>query len=175
MAFKDGKLVAFSANSNEERLWWDRQDSSHHGIPVIGKIKGDKLGRSATMEYSPEDGSLISVTNIVKGNRKDGKYMEWFSLDNEIPSVEETFENGYLVGRRVINYPNGQIRMDDNFENGSLSGRSVTYFEDGQIETDANYVSGHLEGPFTSYHENGQVYSSGTYERDRRASCRERV
>lgn len=165
VAFKNGKLVAFSANSNEERIWWDRQDSSHHGIPVIGKIKGDKLGRSATMEYSPEDGSLISVTNIFKGNRKDGKYMEWLSLDNEIPRVVETFEHGYLVGRRVINYPNGQIRKDENFENGSLSGRSVTYFEDGQIETDANYVSGHLEGPFMSYHKNGQVYYSGTYER----------
>lgn len=165
VAFKNGKLVAFSANSNEERLWWDRQDSSHHGIPVIGKIKGDKLGRSATMEYSPEDGSLISVTNIVKGNKKDGKYMEWFSLDNETPRVEETFEHGYLVGRRVINYPNGQIRQDENYEKGSLSGRAVTYFDDGQIETDANYVSGRLDGPFTSYHENGQVYYSGTYER----------
>lgn len=165
VAFKNGKLVAFSANSNEERLWWDRQDSSHHGIPVIGKIKGDKLGRSATMEYSPEDGSLISVTNIVKGNKKDGKYMEWFSLDNETPRVEETFDHGYLVGRRVINYENGQIRKDENYENGSLSGRAVTYFQDGQIETDANYVSGRLEGPFTSYHENGQVYYTGTYER----------
>lgn len=165
VAFKNGKLVAFSANSNEERLWWDRQDSSHHGIPVIGKIKGDKLGRSATMEYSPEDGSLISVTNIVKGNKKDGKYMEWFSLDNETPRVEETFDHGYLVGRRVINYENGQIRKDENYENGSLSGRAVTYFQDGQIETDANYVRGRLEGPFTSYHENGQVYYTGTYER----------
>lgn len=165
VAFKNGKLVAFSANSNEERLWWDRQDSSHHGIPVIGKIKGDKLGRSATMEYSPEDGSLISVTNIVKGNKKDGKYMEWFSLDNETPRVEETFEHGYLVGRRVIHYPNGQIRQDENYEKGSLSGRAVTYFDDGQIETDANYVSGHLDGPFTYYHENGQVHYSGTYER----------
>lgn len=165
VAFKNGKLVAFSANSNEERLWWDRQDSSHHGIPVIGKIKGDKLGRSATTEYSPEDGSLISVTNIVKGNKKDGKYMEWFSLDNETPRVEETFDHGYLVGRRVINYENGQIRKDENYENGSLSGRAVTYFQDGQIETDANYVRGRLEGPFTSYHENGQVYYTGTYER----------
>ena len=165
VAFKNGKLVAFSANSNEERLWWDRKDSSHRGIPVIGKIKGDKLGRSATMEYSPEDGSLISVTNIVKGNMKDGKYMEWFSLDNETPRVEVTFEHGYIVGRRVINYPNGQIRKDENYENGLLSGRAVTYFDDGQIETDANYVNGRLDGPFTSYHENGQVYYSGTYER----------
>ena len=165
VAFKNGKLVAFSANNSEDRLWWDRQDSSHHGIPVIGKIKGDKLGRSATMEYSPEDGSLISVTNIVKGNRKDGKYMEWFSLENETPRVEETFDHGYLVGRRVINYENGQIRKDENYENGSLSGRAVTYFQDGQIETDANYVSGRLDGPFTYYHENGQVYYTGTYER----------
>ena len=117
------------------------------------------------MEYSPEDGSLISVTNIAKGNKKDGKYMEWFSLDNETPRVEETFDHGYLVGRRVINYPNGQIRQDENYEKGSLSGRAVTYFEDGQVETDANYVSGRLDGPFTHYHENGQVYYSGTYER----------
>ena len=165
VAFKNGKLVAFSANSNEERLWWDRQDSSHRGIPVIGKIKGDKLGRSATMEYSPEDGSLISVTAIFKGNKKNGKYAEWFSLDNETPIIEEEFDNGYLVGRRVFYYENGQIRIDENYEKGLLSGRYVSYYENGQIETDANYVSGRLEGPITSYHENGQVYYSGTYER----------
>lgn len=165
VAFKNGKLVAFSANSNEERLWWDRKDSSHRGIPVIGKIKGDKLGRSATMEYSPEDGSLISVTDIFKGNKKNGKYAEWFSLDNETPSIEEEFDNGYLVGRRVFYYENGQIRIDENYEKGLLSGRYVSYYENGQIETDANYVSGRLEGPITSYHENGQVYYSGTYER----------
>lgn len=165
VAFKNGKLVAFSANSNEKRLWWDRQDRSHNGIPVIGKIKGDKLGRSATIEYSSEDGSLISVTDIFKGNKKNGKYAEWFSLDNETPSIEEEFDNGYLVGRRVFYYENGQIRIDENYEKGLLSGRYVSYYENGQIETDANYVSGRLEGPITSYHENGQVYYSGTYER----------
>lgn len=165
VAFKNGKLVAFSANNRNERLWWDRQDRSHNGIPVIGKIKGDKLGRSATIEYSSEDGSLISIKDIFKGNKKNGKYAEWFSLDNETPSIEEEFDNGYLVGRRVFYYKNGQIRIDENYEKGLLSGRSVSYYENGQIETDANYDGGRLEGPYTNYHENGQVYYTGTYER----------
>ncbi|MBQ2006186.1 MAG: hypothetical protein II205_01315, partial [Bacteroidales bacterium] len=50
VAFKNGKLLAFSANSNNRVLWWDKQDASHDGIPVIGKLSNDELGRSGVIE-----------------------------------------------------------------------------------------------------------------------------
>ena len=48
VAFKDGKLLAFSANDSHTRVWWDRTDTSHYGIPVTRKIEGDELGRSTS-------------------------------------------------------------------------------------------------------------------------------
>lgn len=47
VAFKDGKLLAFSANDTHTRVWWDRQDQSHYGIPLTMKVEGDELGRTA--------------------------------------------------------------------------------------------------------------------------------
>jgi len=58
VAFVDGKLTAFSANDRNEKVWWDRRDESHEDIVVLGRIKGDSLGRSATCCFNPETGNV---------------------------------------------------------------------------------------------------------------------
>ena len=85
VAFFDGKLAAFSANSNRWRVWWDRQDNSHAGVVVSGKVKGDPLGRRATMEFDPGTGALTDVRDIYRWEKSGWGKSVYDSLKSEVP------------------------------------------------------------------------------------------
>ncbi len=116
VAFKDGKLLAFSANSAAEKLWWDRKDNPHAGLPVTGAIQGDELGRKATFEYDNE-GNLTGMSTIFKGNLENGEYTEWD--DNGNISRIESHKDGKLDGRSQT-FESGKLVFDEYFNNGNL-------------------------------------------------------
>ncbi len=76
VAFVDGKLVAFSANYFSKKIWWDRMDECHEGIVVLGRVKGDPLGRSAQHVYDPETGRA-RYENIIR--RHDDVFVERYA------------------------------------------------------------------------------------------------
>lgn len=158
VAFKDGKLLAFSANDDQYVLWWDRQDAPHYGIPAGWlPIKGDALGRSVSYIYTeggmlrPEEDSML-----IKGNRQNGEYTEWwpngnmsehgFFKDGKRDGIYEEYNEkwGYLRSR--INYKNGEREglAEYFYENGEIRNRS--YWENGwAIKAEQFYLGGNLE------------------------------
>lgn len=95
VAFKDGKLLAFSANDSEDVIWWDRNDESHEYIPIVGKVPNDRYGRSALMEIH-DDGQVDYSNYHIGSENKDGAYMRW-SDDGELIQSGE-YKDGKFTG-----------------------------------------------------------------------------
>lgn len=112
-AFSNGKLVAFFA-SDGAPTWWDRMDKPHSEIPVVGKIKGDALGRTATMLVS-ENGEVVGYSAIHKGDKKNGLYEEWYNLEQL--HRRGTFKNGQPNGIFEQWHSNGVRQSYVEFEN----------------------------------------------------------
>lgn len=114
-AFKDGKVIGFFA-SDSEPTWWDRMDAPHSEIPVMGKIKGDALGRTATILYN-ERGEMAGYDNIHKGDKQNGLYEEWYNLEQL--RRRGTFKNGRREGIFESWFPNGvrqtYVEFEDDF------------------------------------------------------------
>jgi len=58
VAFKDGKLLAFSANNRNQTLWWDRSDAPHGDVFAAGIDK--------TVEQRP-DGTRVERETSIDG------------------------------------------------------------------------------------------------------------
>ncbi len=92
VAFRNGKLLAFSANSRSAVAWWDRQDESHEGIPVEGRIAGDALGRLGTTIYY--NNGNVGYYNIHKGSKgPNGRVVEWASINSPSPDAVITYDH----------------------------------------------------------------------------------
>lgn len=181
VAFKDGKLLAFSANDDKRvRLWWDRQDSPHYDIPAGWRlIKGDALGREVQYVYS-ENGMLKPEENsfMKKGNRENGEYTEWYPNGNlsehgfykngKNDGLYETYNErrGYLYSR--INYkegvqeglseyfhPNGTLRSRTNWKDGKIDGTHELFHDDGSLSYIRHYKGGSYDGLAASYNRDG--------------------
>ena len=128
-AFNNGKLVAFFA-SDGAPTWWDRMDKPHSEIPIVGKIKGDALGRTATMLVS-ESGEMVGYDNIHKGDKKNGLYEEWYDLEQM--HRRGTFVNGKQDGEFESWYKNGVKQTEANFKDGIVAEYRNQWYEDGKI------------------------------------------
>ncbi|MBR5660567.1 MAG: hypothetical protein IKW99_03360 [Bacteroidales bacterium] len=169
VAFKDGKLLAFSANDKKTRLWWDRKDESHYGIPVTQKIEGDELGRSAS--FIIEDGQLVKEpgSHLFKGNRQNGLYEEWSSDGNTI--IERTsYKDGQEEGLTEAWYPNnGQMQRRTTMKNGNYVGRYEAWFDNGQKQVDMTLTEeGFNDGERKAWWKNGNPRSEGRYKSGKR-------
>ena len=164
VVFKNGKLLAFSANDTSDRVWWDKQDKSHDGIPVIGKIKGDKLGRAGNIEYDPETGEQGEITDIHKGNKQNGHYQEWRNLEAEHPWVDADYKDGKLEGKYITRYSSGAVQMEQSMADGVANGECTTYRDDGTVWTHHVAKNGRIVGESVAYHQDGSVESSTEYD-----------
>lgn len=90
VAFKNGRLLAFSANSIWKRVWWDRMDRPHEGVPVA-KSLNDAGNRKCTSIIDPKTGKEKGVTNIFRNESKDGYTIRknWDGIDGPIVSVQK--------------------------------------------------------------------------------------
>lgn len=164
VAFKDGKLLAFSAN-NGPRRWWDRMDKSHEGIPVEGKMPGDKLGRSAVMEYDPVDGTATVVGDMWKGNPDNGPFETYYDT-GELRS-RSTRKNHEDVGLVEKWHKNGQKSAEfTNNELGRTDGPAKTWHANGQLSGQGRFRNGYTEGVWESWYENGQKKLREVYPED---------
>ena len=141
VVFKDGKLLAFSANNSSEVLWWDRMDKPTKGIPVAKKLDNN---RNATSVINPKNGKEIGIVDIHSSETKNGVTIEkkWAHIDDKYPTVER-IERGNLVARvqrysrsgySAIEYvmsgrPEGISSIIDD-----RSGKQYAFYPDGSID-----------------------------------------
>ncbi|MCC8175147.1 MAG: hypothetical protein LIO91_01750, partial [Bacteroidales bacterium] len=166
VAFKDGELLAFRGWSRPidpedeyvddghipaARTWWDSQDSNFVGIPVRVKL-GD--GRRGVKEYNPRSGEWGRVTNIERGDRKNGVYETWYNEDQissrgewknkkEVGTHRHWDVDGSLVSELVYHddgtntirlYENGVLVEESTNDNktGRYIGEHKRWFNDGK-------------------------------------------
>ena len=173
VAFKDGKLTAFFASDNKfELTWWDRQDAPHYdGIPTVGKIPGDELGRSGTIVYDEETGDIASVTNIFKGNKQNGTYEEWY--DKGRKKVRERYKDGKRDGLWEAWHENGQQQSRLHYKGGEPDGLQEGWHENGQQRSRLYYKDGKRDGLQEVWDDNGQPSSREHYKDGKRDGLQE--
>lgn len=191
-AFKDGKLLAFSANDSGTKVWWDRQDTSHYGIPITKKIEGDELGRSAVhvLQYeavmrkdalerdlahkyncppyrlrelaSPED-----IARLDEVNREIAAQREAGMLGFQKEGGAHLFKGNRQNGVYEEWSTDGETLLERiHYKDGKANGISESWYQNGQQHERATMKDDHYVGPVTVWHENGQVRLQGNFDED---------
>lgn len=90
VAFKGGRLLAFSANSSKEITWWDRQDHPYNNIPVTQSLNDEKK-RKQTVEINPKTGKEVRRSNIFSVANEDGYTIRrnWNKIDGPMVSAQK--------------------------------------------------------------------------------------
>ena len=164
VAFKDGKLLSFSANDSKKRVWWDRQDKPHDGVPVSMKMPNDELGRSAIYEYNLETGEMGEPTDIHRGNKQNGTYETWTD-DGKMLQSRAQYKDGKRHGiTEVWHRSNGKLWIRETYNNG-VQVDYESWYEDGKpwIVKHAD-SEGRRQGEQLEYHENGQLALRQNYK-----------
>ena len=165
VAFQDGKLIAFSANRGPHRLWWDRQDQAHDGIPALGKIPGDKLGRSGTTVYNASTGQYMGSDGpYYKGNKENGEYTYWEERIGK-PVGTEHYKNGKKDGVQEYWFRNGQRREKSTYVNGVRDGLFQRWYDNGQEQERVIFTNGNPDSKQVRWWSNGQIEYECTYVR----------
>ncbi len=90
VAFKDGEIVSFMGTEEEgdeprpeqpagdmcAEQWWDRDDASYPGVPVVHAVKFDGAD-CCQVHIHTRDGKITPWGKIWKGNLKDGVAYVW--------------------------------------------------------------------------------------------------
>lgn len=161
VAFKNGKLLAFSANRGSVR-WWDRMDEPHVGIPVEGKIPNDELGRSGVIEYDPADGEATVVRDMWRGNPDNGPFEIYY--DTGQLRRRSTRKDTFDVGPVEVWHMNGQKSAEfTNNELGNTEGEFKTWHPNGQLHTTGTMMNGRPVGVHETYFDNGQLEMKSVY------------
>lgn len=146
------------------------------------KVSGRKNG--VWREYANGNGLLTKLTEYKMG-RKNGACIT-FSVIGQV-TVDETFVNDTLQGKRTTYLNNGRVKTTEYFIDGILNGEKKSYYEDTKIQEEAfykngvrdgvskwyrqngktaleyNYKNGELQGPAKEYDDNGVLKREGNY------------
>jgi antitoxin component YwqK of YwqJK toxin-antitoxin module len=149
--------------------------------------------KTETVEVKGENGKLIESFEINKENGKKNGVRQIFDEEGWL-SLEESYKDDVLQGKRTFFYKNGKPREVENYENGILvgevnvfyengvlqikkyyiqkNGESVlegileSYYDNGRLKEKITYVNGQLNGTFEEYHKNGKLTAKGRYRED---------
>ncbi len=95
VAFRDGRLVAFSAGVKHSREWWDRMDTSYSEMWWgESDIPNDPLGRRARFEKDGYIGHEELLGGIYRGSKVSGLCERFRSIDDTEPYSREFYCNG---------------------------------------------------------------------------------
>lgn len=180
VAFMDGKLLAFSANDTDDRVWWDRVDVDHPGVPYVEKVQDDALNRKQNMYIDPETGEVTEGI-MFRGNQQNGLYECWYSdgticsrtnykdgkYDGESEHYSEfgrlmsriNYKGGAMDGTQESYYENGQLREKTEYKDGVTDGAHEMWTPDGILQSRVHYKDGVLDGVAESWHSNGLLKS----------------
>ncbi|MBS1638127.1 MAG: hypothetical protein JST26_19600 [Bacteroidetes bacterium] len=108
--------------------------------------------------YKDASGNLLPLKKIEPGETKVTCFYQ-----NGKKSLEATYFNGDLHGKRVIYNANGKKQLEDSFEYGSSNGAETEYYYSGNIKSTTNYEYGYLQGASKEYYENGKLKKESFY------------
>jgi antitoxin component YwqK of YwqJK toxin-antitoxin module len=173
IAFKDGKLIAFSANSNLTETWWDRNDSSSPGVEVNIPL--------STMEINIINSGSINLDGLMVQGRvgKDGLTTQTKTPTSATKKVSTgsgtELETRYELIEDWRNVVVGEtkpfrlsLEKESSYKNGKLEGTSKSYsIFDGRILKETGYKNGQLDGKSIEYYDTGRpgrIISEENYE-----------
>jgi len=165
IAFKNGKLVAFSANSDSDVVWWDRNDEPHEGIETTSDLGDNKI----LTVYLDENGKVVEIgeakRKITLKDQEGNKIetVETFDEYDTKKSLSRT-KNGKLDGNQLEYHDNGNVKFKENFKDGIRDGETTTYYNDRNVKREEYYKNGKQEGNQESYFKNGQIQSEEYYK-----------
>lgn len=116
IAFYKGKLIAFRASSELAELqWWDRNDSSYPGIPILNTdlTPYGLPNKKGTIVLDEDFGKILHITDIHSGNKRNGIFKKFFN--------------------------NGNLRYYGQYKNGLKVGEHIHYVNDEEKPTKENY------------------------------------
>ncbi len=188
IAFKDGKLVAFSANSNYDVLWWDKNDSSSKGIVTTRDLGYDNKKQDV---YVSEDGEVVKQGDVkretVSRDNEGNKITKIETFDYlEKLETEATYKNGKLDGEAKEYFPNGRLSELTTYKDGAQDGPQVIYNKNGKVNHESNWSNNALlslrvyrpDGSLISETENdsnGKLLKNITYGTDGKVHSEETV
>ena len=170
VAFKDGKLVAFMATDGGRgelmagdiargavpstyEEWWDRQDSSHEGIPLGNMpVPNDPFGRWTS--YEIVDGKIKQIGGFYKTDAEGKIAIQWYANGFKAKEVEPLKRKEYREDGSLYSYYEGYRWGSDGQYEDTL--KSYTYGEDGNVI----YVRSKGDGGF---YLNQEDYSNDEY------------
>ena len=166
VAFKDGVICAFCASTGKSSEWWDLQDISHgKNIPFESKIEGDVLGRSTMCELKNGSVAPVKGSKIFKGNRKNGTYEEWSSMDPHSLTLRTERKGGKDNGMTEKWDGNGNLIYKGRYKRGTKEGKHMSFRPDGFVLSEATYKDDFPIGDVVEYHNNGQLANKGHYNK----------
>jgi antitoxin component YwqK of YwqJK toxin-antitoxin module len=166
IAFKDGKLIAFSASNDGEETWWDKQDNPLSGIPITRIITDFKPRGSIDLSdiknpiYQQDiiinsEGSIIRLGYITLTD-KNRKII--FDGDDGFPLSDVRYKNGKLHGILIqydSSYKNNIYTISE-YKDGLKDGKSIEYHTNGKISEEELYENGILK-EVTNYYKSGNI------------------
>jgi antitoxin component YwqK of YwqJK toxin-antitoxin module len=148
--------------------YYEKGNVHNEGYTEEGSIEGE------TKHYSPD--SLLSLVirykdNIITGysyEGKDGKLVPFVPIDkgkgeikafyaNGNKSLECTYQNNSLQGKRTEYFSNGTISEEENYDFGNLTGGQKYYYPNGKLKAEENYYMGEKDGKSSYYNENAKL------------------
>ena len=95
VAFKNGRLTAFSAGATRKRIWWNRLDRVIGEVETVEKpVEGDTLQRTALYEIDRFTGEAKILGEIHKGDQQNGLYEKYHTLEDTVPHYSAYFLGG---------------------------------------------------------------------------------
>jgi hypothetical protein len=84
-------------------------------------------------------------------------------LPEQLISVQESYKNGKLHGKRQVWSENGQPLRQEFYLNGKLEGECKEWYPNGQLQVQQFHLNGRFEGECKIWHENGQLLERAFY------------
>jgi len=179
------------ANGKNHGIWRKNFDNTnvirYEGEFLHGKEIGlfkfyknvkNKAVLSATKNFNENNNRayvkfLASTGKVISEGQMDGKkYIgEWKyyqKTNNKLLILEYYNETGFLIGERIVYYPNGQIAEKQFYKNGKLDGISKVYSDKNVVLSEVVYVNGELHGASKYYNPKGEIVAEGAYKRDKK-------
>ena len=110
--------------------------------------------------------SFLGLGQVTNYNLSIEKTIIVNDEEEKIQTIEGIFyhEGTPLTGKKIVKYPDGQVKSKVTLKDGKPDGLFEEYYENGQVKGKGTARNGKPEGLIEMYYENGQVKSKGTFK-----------
>ncbi len=88
---------------------------------------------------------------------------KWYYPDGQIKETL-TYDNGKIVGQRIVYYADGKMQESALYADGKLTGERVMYYPNGNKQFMGNYANGGIVLNYQNFFPNGKPYYTAVYD-----------